>query len=166
MKTTPIPAQITTVEDKIAGNLNMTQIVLLLSPLFLSSFIYGVLPEKMRFNPFKIVMIILAFSIFLTLAIRIKERLILTWLLLLVSYQFRPHIFIFDKNEGYLREESFPKSQEVKNHTSKKPAQEKKSAKITLSFKNLIQLENLVNARSTRMAIKFNPKRRLLSGRF
>ena len=166
MKTTLIPAQITTVEDKIAGNLNMTQIVLFLAPLFLSTFIYATLPEKMRFNPYKIVMIILTFIVFLTLAVRIKERLILTWLLLLISYQFRPHIFIFNKNESYLREENFPKTQKAKDQALKESAQEKKKAKTILSLKNLIQLENLINGQNTEIAIKLNKKRRFLSGRF
>jgi hypothetical protein len=39
MRTTVIPAQITTVEDRIAANLNLTQIILLLASLFVATFI-------------------------------------------------------------------------------------------------------------------------------
>jgi hypothetical protein len=39
MKTTIIPAQITTVEDKIAGNLSFAQILLFLAALFLGTYL-------------------------------------------------------------------------------------------------------------------------------
>ncbi|MFC1711200.1 hypothetical protein ACFLZ1_01300 [Patescibacteria group bacterium] len=164
MKTTPIPAQITTVEDKIAGNLSMVQLILLLAPLFLSVFVFAVLPDRMYFNPYKVVLIFFSLTIFLVLAIRIKERIILTWLILLISYHLRPHIFVFDKNDGYLRENKLIKNNEVKNHSINKQPKKKKAN--SLSVFNLIQLENLINARNTKMVIKFNRKRRLTLNRF
>ena len=166
MKTTPIPAQITTVEDKIAGNLSMMQLILLLSPLFLSVFIFAVLPDKMDFNFYKVVLMLLSLIIFLTLAIRIKERIILTWLILLVSYHLRSHIFIFDKNDHYLRDGQFLKINQVKNHSADKQTEQKKEKANGLSVLKLIQLENLINARNTKMVIKFSRKRRLRLNRF
>ena len=166
MKTTPIPAQITTVEDKIAGNLSMMQLILLLSPLFLSVFIFAVLPDRMDFNFYKVVLMLSSLIIFLTLAVRIKERIILTWLILLVSYHLRSHIFVFDKNDGYLRESKLLKNNEVKNHSANKQTKKKKKKANSLSILNLIQLENLINARNTKMVIKFSRKRRLKLNRF
>ncbi len=166
MKTTPIPAQITTVEDKIAGNLSMMQLILLLSPLFLSVFIFAVLPDRMDFNFYKVVLMLLSLIIFLTLAIRIKERIILTWLILLVSYHLRSHIFVFDKNDGYLRESKLLKNNETKNHPANKQTKKKKKKANSLSVLNLIQLENLINARNTKIVIKFSRKRRLKLNRF
>lgn len=103
MKTTTIPAQITTVEDKIAGNLNFTQIILLLSSLFVGTFIYTVLPVKMQFSAYKIPLIFIQFLVFAGLALRIRERIILQWLVVLFRYWMRPRIYIFNKNELYLR---------------------------------------------------------------
>ncbi len=166
MKTTPIPAQITTVEDKIAGNLSMMQLILLLSPLFLSVFIFAALPDRMNFNFYKVVLMLSSLIIFLTLAIRIKERIVLTWLILLVSYHLRSHIFIFDKNDGYLREGKLLKNNEAKNHSANKQTKRKKKKANSLSVLNLIQLENLINARNTKMVVKFSRKRRLTLNRF
>jgi hypothetical protein len=39
MRTRVIPAQITTVEDRIAGNLNLTQILLLMIPVILGTYL-------------------------------------------------------------------------------------------------------------------------------
>lgn len=166
MKTTPIPAQVTTVEDKIAGGLSMVQLILLLTPLFISVFVFAVLPERMYFNLYKVVLMVLSLVVFLTLAIRVKERIVLTWLILLVSYHLRPHIFVFDKNDDYLREDKPSKNNEVKNSSTNKQALKKKERKNNLSVLNLIQLENLINARNTKMAIKFSQKRRFRLNRF
>ena len=53
MRTTVIPAQITTVEDRIGANLNLTQIVLLLASLFIATFIYATFPPKLVISFFK-----------------------------------------------------------------------------------------------------------------
>jgi len=166
MKTTPIPAQITTVEDKIAGNLSMVQLILFLAPLFISVFAFAVLPERMYFNLYKVILMLLSLIIFLILAIRIKERIILTWLILLVSYHLRPHIFVFNKNDNYLRDGKPSKSNEVENPSTIKQTKEKNKKVNSLSVLNLIQLENLISAKNTRMVIKFSRKRRLALSRF
>lgn len=165
MKTTAIPAQVTTVEDKIAGNLSMTQIILLLVPLFASIFIYALLPERLHFTPYKIGLIFLVLVAFLTLAVRVKERIILTWLILLVSYHLRPHVFVFDKNDPYLRENPLLKENEHKNLIAKEQTKKKEEGRSKLSIRNLILLESLISSRNTKMAIKFSHKRGLLSNR-
>lgn len=104
MKQTTIPAQITTVEDKIAGSLNFTQIILLLSSLLLATFIYTVLPEKMQMTSYKIPLVIVEFFVFAGLSIRVREKIILSWIIVLLRYWARPRIYVFDKNEIYLRE--------------------------------------------------------------
>jgi hypothetical protein len=103
MRTNIIPAQITTVEDKIAGNLSFTQIILLLGSLFLSVFIYAAVPTKLEFTTLKIILILITLTLFSTLSLRTKDRIILSWLALLVSYYIRPKVFVFDKNSTYLR---------------------------------------------------------------
>lgn len=104
MKTTVIPAQITTVEDKIAGNLNLTQIMLLLASLFIAVGIYAVLPARLHFSVYKIPLIIAGFLVCFTLALRIKDRVVLNWLFILAGYYLRPAYYVADKNDIYLRD--------------------------------------------------------------
>lgn len=58
MKTTIVPAQITTVEDTIAGNLSLNQILLLASPVFLDSALFVVLPPFYHAAAYKIILLI------------------------------------------------------------------------------------------------------------
>lgn len=103
MRTTVIPAQITTVEDKIAGNLNFTQILLLLSALMTDTFIYAVLPQGLHFTMYKLPLMAAATLLCLILSLRIKGRVVLSWLLLLSLYYLRPGFYIFNKNDPFSR---------------------------------------------------------------
>lgn len=105
MRTTVIPAQVTTVEDTIAGNLTLTQILLLLAPVLISTAIYTVLPEKLAFCLYKIALMALVSSLFIILAVRVKGKLILNWLFILTAYVFRPHLYLYNKNTLFSREE-------------------------------------------------------------
>ena len=102
MKIRRIPAQITTVEDKIAGSLNLTQMTLLIIPVFVFMAIYVVFAPSMQFAWYKIPLFILSGSIPPILAIRIKEKIVLTWLVILLRYNLRPAYYLFNKNDSYL----------------------------------------------------------------
>ncbi len=108
MRTKVIPAQVTTVEDTIAGNLNFTQILLMLVPVFLSTAIYALLPERLHFTPYKIILMASVSVIFILLSLRVKGRLVLQWLTILSTYVARPHIYIFNKNSLFTREYTLP----------------------------------------------------------
>lgn len=108
MKTTVIPAQVTTVEDTIAGNLALTQIILLILPVLFSTAIYAVLPERMNFTAYKVPLMIVVSLIFITLTVRIKGRLVLHWMILLAVYALRPHLYLFNKNTIFARVEQLP----------------------------------------------------------
>lgn len=99
-----IPAQITTVEDKIAGNLNFTQILLLIAAMLLATGIYVILPEPMKLSGYKIVLVIGTLITFGGLSLRIKERVVLNWVILLTTFILRPKTYVFNKNSMYLRE--------------------------------------------------------------
>lgn len=103
MKNTTVPAQITTIEDKIAGSLSLTQMLLLAAPVLLSGGIFIILPPVMRLMTYKLVLGSLLLVVFGILAIRIKGKLLLTWLIVKLHYNLRPRFFIFDKNDAYLR---------------------------------------------------------------
>lgn len=104
MRSTIIPAQITTIEDTIAGNLTLTQILLLLSPVLFTASSYVLLPERMSFTSYKIPLILLVSLFFVVMSVRIKSRLVLSWSIILLAYFFRPKLYLFDKNSNFLRE--------------------------------------------------------------
>lgn len=104
MRTTIIPAQITTVEDTIAGNLSLTQILLLISSLFINTFIYSFLPVRLAFTTYKIPLIVIVFAVCIVLSLRIKQRIVLNWLVILATYAIRPHIYLFNKNTEFARQ--------------------------------------------------------------
>lgn len=98
MRTTVVPAQITSVEDKIAGSLSFSQLILMIVPLFLSVAIYIVLPPFGGFHIYKVVIASVLSIVCLLLAIRIKGRLIAEWIGLRARYNARPLHYVFNKN--------------------------------------------------------------------
>jgi hypothetical protein len=98
MKTTVIPAQVTTVEDTIAGNLTLSQIVLFIIAIFLATSIYSVVPSPLKLSVPKVFMIVICSGVCLTLSIRLKGKLMLHWVLLITSYTVRSHRYVYNKN--------------------------------------------------------------------
>jgi hypothetical protein len=98
MKTVIVPAQITSVEDRVAGNLTFTQLLLMIAPVFISTAVYVFLPPFLGYKSYKIVIAMLIIAVFLTLAIRIQGRLIAQWIAVLATYNSRPRYYVFNKN--------------------------------------------------------------------
>lgn len=105
MKVTVVPAQVTTVEDKITGNLSVSQIVLFSIPVFGGSLLYAVLPPSMEFSIYKLIVVGFIAILAGLLAIRIKGKIVLMWLLILLRYRSRPRLYIFSKNTTMYRED-------------------------------------------------------------
>jgi hypothetical protein len=105
MKSTVVPAQITTVEDKIAGSLNFIQIILLVFSLIIGTAFYGLIPPKLHLSSLKIVFMIAEFAVFGLLALRYKGRILADWLVIYLRYKARPRIYIFTKNDPQSREQ-------------------------------------------------------------
>lgn len=152
MRTTVIPAQVTTVEDTIAGSLTLTQIILLILPVFLSTATYALLPESMTLSSYKIALIAVLFVSFIVLSLRIKGRLVVSWITLLSNYVFRPHIFVFDKRTSFSRDESVRNKKTTRVEVAKRAVSRKaftpKSA--TIDYETL--------ARNTDLNIRFTRK--------
>ena len=104
MKTTNVPAQVTTVEDKIAGNLTLSQLLLLITPLFIGSAIYLVIPPTLHLTIIKCVISFLILIVFGLSAIRVKGKILLFWAIVVMRYVIRPRYYIFNKNDLYLRD--------------------------------------------------------------
>jgi hypothetical protein len=103
MKSTVVPAQITTVEDKIAGNLSVTQLMLLIAPVMLTGLLFTIAPPTLQLTAYKLVIASLFGMTCLLLAVRVKGTLLLHWLITISRYNLRAQIHVLNKNDSYLR---------------------------------------------------------------
>ena len=122
MKTTVVPAQITTVEDKIAGNFTFIQIMLLIIPLIVGTIIYAITPPSMHLSALKLILVVFQFCLFSSLAIRFKGKILIDWLVIVLRYKMRPRVYIFTKNDLTNRDVPVIKAAEFKNRTVVKTA--------------------------------------------
>ncbi len=98
MKTTIVPAQVTSVEDKIAGNLSFTQMLLLITPVFVGAAIFILLPPFIRVTAPKNILVCTFALCCSMLAVRVKGVIVLNWVMLITSYLRRPKYSVYNKN--------------------------------------------------------------------
>lgn len=144
MKTQVIPAQITTVEDKIAGNLNLTQIMLLLFPVFWTTLVFTILSPRLQFTLFKFPLVLSVLILCLVLAVRIKGKVVLNWAFTILRYNLRPKYYVFNKNDSYLRTLDLPTFEEKLKVQTKKEVVVEEKVKSPSSVGDLIKLDNLL----------------------
>lgn len=113
MKTTVVPAQITSVEDRIAGNFTFAQIFLLIIALIVGTVIYVVVPERMHLSSLKLSLILFQFFILSGLALRVSGKIMAEWLATYLRYSRRPRRYVFTKIDEATREK-IPAVTEVK----------------------------------------------------
>lgn len=157
MRTTTVPAQITTVEDKIIGELNMTQLMLLVTPIFIGAGIFVILPPFFNYAVYKVVVIVCIAAIFAALAIRIKGRVVLHWLLILIRYSARPRYYLYNKNDTHMRDIPKPEAPQA----AVKKAEPKKTHKVALprlSTAELVQIERLITDPQTNLRFTTDKK--------
>lgn len=145
MKTQVIPAQITTVEDKIAGNLNLTQIMLLLFPAFWTTIIFTILSPRLQFTLYKAPLVLVVLFLCLVLALRIKGKVVLSWVITILHYNLRPKYYIFNKNDSYMRNLDLPDfKNKLKTQPKKVKVSEEIQVKPSASIGELIKLDGLL----------------------
>jgi hypothetical protein len=144
MRSTIVPAQVTTVEDRVAGRLGLSQLILLAAPVFLGSILYVILPPFFEYHVYKIVlMVVLAVACGL-LAVRVKGQILLLWLIMLVRYNLRPRYFVYSKNSLHGRDKVEPiKSEEVADNGAKAPVTAHPKLP-QLSTAELVKIEELL----------------------
>lgn len=113
MKSTVVPAQVTTVEDRIMGNLGFSQLVLIVLPVFIGAGLFVFLPPLMKGSLYKYIVIASISLVACILAIRIRNKIILLWLITILRFNLRPKYYLFDKNTSSLREEYRNAAQEA-----------------------------------------------------
>mgnify|MGYP001571257725 CR=1 FL=1 len=97
MKQTVVPAQVTTVEDRIVGNLGISQMVLLALPVLTAGIVFTVLPPALHIALYKLLFLVLFAVLCATLAIRVKGKIVLFWIIVRVRYNLRPQYSVFNK---------------------------------------------------------------------
>lgn len=159
MKTSVIPAQITTVEDKIAGDLNLTQIVLLLLALIVATLIFALFPKQMYLNYYKIPLMVISGSFFLIMALRIKGKVLIEWLLVLVRFNTRPKFYLFNKNSTYLRDGFLTKEPKTEASLAKKTKVTVTREKIAdINISELMAFEKLIKNPKFQLSFKSGKK--------
>jgi hypothetical protein len=145
MRTTVIPAQITTVEDKIAGNLSLTQIFLMMIPVFWGTLVYTIFPPTMHLAWYKLAVVLVVLIFSLGLALRIKGKVVLHWAIILIRYNTRAKYYLFNKNDSHLRIMDFPVFEKSERKILKKaPAKQEKLSSPSLGIKDLVKLEQFI----------------------
>lgn len=147
MKAQIIPAQITTVEDRIVGNLSLAQLLILISPVVVVTLAYTLMPPSMKLVGYKASISLVAVIAAVILSLRIKGKVVVSWLGIIFAYNLRPKYYVYNKNDTYLRTMDVP--EEKKNKTeriSQVISKESKKNIITkLKIQELISFEELVH---------------------
>lgn len=144
MKVTVVPAQVTTVEDRVAGNLSFSQLILLAIPVFGGSLLYAILPPFMGAGMYKIIFITIFTLICIILAVRIKGKIVLLWLITLLRYRLRPRRYVFNKNTSVSRED-YPVVPDIAETASKVAKEEKRVAIPLLGLSEKAYLYDMLN---------------------
>jgi len=153
MRTTVIPAQITTVEDKIAGNLNLTQLMLMVASLFIGVMIYALLPKQAAFSLYKIPLFVIEFIVCFGLALRIKGKIVLHWLIILMSFYLRPSYYVANKNDIYLRD--IVLAPVIKKKARKAVSLRKVKKENQVPIFNPVNVERILGISRAKLSFKF-----------
>ena len=104
MKTSVVPAQVTTIEDRIIGNLGFSQILLLTIPVFLSASIFTLLPPILNGALYKYILMAILLVLCVILSIRIRGKIVAFWLVVIFRYNQRPKYYTYNKNTSIKKE--------------------------------------------------------------
>lgn len=153
MKLAIVPAQVTTVEDKVAGNLNLTQLILLAAPVFICGVLYVVLPKAFEPTVYKLVLIVIVMLGFTTMALRIRGILVFEWIWLLVRYNRRPRYYVLNKNDAYLRQ--MPERADKQTTVRAETKQQHEIVPLrSFTTHERAKFEELVSSQSTKLAFR------------
>ena len=156
MKIAIVPAQITTVEDKITSNLTITQLLLLALPLCLCGLVYALPPSMFTFTKLKVTALVMLCPSFCLMAIRAKGKLLIEWVCLISKYQIRPRIYVSDKSDSYLRTDDTYAVNVGAEGANIKNSETVVIANSKLHPEELLQLHDLLSRSQYSLAIKIN----------
>ena len=146
MRTTIIPAQITTVEDKVAGSLNMNQVLILMTPILWTAIVYILLMPSMKLTSLKLVLIIISTTISGILALRIKDKIVAEWLGVLLKYRLRPKYWLYNKNDITNRIVDIPDIPDIVLVPRKSSRKVINKQKTEINIADLVRFEQLIDS--------------------
>lgn len=158
MRTTIVPAQITTVEDRIAGRLGLTQLLLLIAPIFGGSAIFVIFPPFFAYAVYKVVLITCVAILCALLAIRIKGKILLFWVITLLRYNARPRYYLFNKNSTHTREIVLSADIEDESAQEIEVPMAEPVRKVSLTTAERVQIEDLLANPAANVHITTNKK--------
>ena len=156
MKFTVVPAQVTTVEDRIAGNLSVLQMGLLALPVFGGSFLFAVLPPFMGGTWYKYLIVGLLAVVCGLLAIRIRGKILLGWIVVISKFNRRAGMYVYDKRSLYGREviPVVAVAKEVKA----KQAEKRQTKRQSVSAADAARLMKLIGHPAANLRFEVNKK--------
>jgi hypothetical protein len=153
MKVTVVPAQVTTVEDRIIGSLGLSQVLLLSAAVFGGCLLYIILPPLYHVAAYKLVIISLLFVLSGIMAIRLKGKIVLFWLVVILRYNLRPRFYVFNKRSLHGREQYHTK-QAVEVEKAK-PAKRPVKQKLALTTSEIVKLYGLLDNPTANIHFEF-----------
>ena len=157
MKVTVVPAQVTTIEDRVAGNLSFSQLILFAVPVFGGSLLFAVLSPFMGASMFKIIVISVFAALCSVMAIRIKGKIVLLWLIVLLRYRIRPRIYVLNKNTVVCRSD-YPPVAEVRMQSPERAEEKTNHTFLPLGDGEKAHLLETLNDPMSHLAIELTKK--------
>ncbi|MDO8658755.1 MAG: hypothetical protein Q7K55_08490, partial [Candidatus Levybacteria bacterium] len=92
--------------------------------------------------------------------LRIKEKVVLNWLIVLLRFNIRPKYYVFNKNDSYLRTLDLPVFEKKPNRLFNKVKVTKKVEVGIPSFgvRDMVALENYIQNKNISLSFKSNKK--------
>lgn len=158
MKISLIPAQVTSVEDKITASLSLSQIIILICALINALVFYIILPPFLKFNLIKIIFIVLMNLFIAALSLRVGENILVDYLILRIKFYLRPRRYVFyrkalneDINSEINQESTLILRPKVKNiatfgrtiHDLNLPKDKKLIFKVNKNGRLYVQISNI-----------------------
>jgi hypothetical protein len=156
MRTTVVPAQVTTVEDRIMGNLGFAQLALLVIPVFIAAAIFVLVPPLTKGSILKYLIMVVVALIFGILAIRIKGKIVLLWMITILRFNIRPKYYLFNKNTALFRPMY---KAEPKPEAEAKPATKSKTTTIKrLALQDSARVLETIQNQNTNLRFEMTKK--------
>jgi hypothetical protein len=156
MKVTIVPAQVTTVEDRIAGNLSLSQLMLLVAPIFGATALYVILPPNLHSAPYKLVIMAILALVCGLLAIRLKGKLVLLWLVVILRYRLRARYHVFNKNSSAGREPGLPVAMDDEETITSTPKARIRTPQLSLG--EMVRLKEIIEHPAANLTFKTTRK--------
>ncbi len=156
MKTAIVPAQITTVEDRIAGNFTFSQLAVLTAPIVISASLYIITAPKLQLSVLKFFLMVAAFVVICPLAIRIQGKTLAAWLVTYIRYALRPRIYVHTKVDPIHRSADLGRSEaatETRTDDEKRP-----SARIAQPVHEQLRIKELLEDPTMSVSFEFTQK--------